>query len=85
MSGSGLASKDLLYPMGLRKIETKGSRFLQKDSGLRMGCWSWIKTEWPLGILPAGSWDSITTYYWGYHPTFQWGNPYKAIDGDYKK
>ena len=27
----------------------------------------------------GGSWDLVTIYNWGYNPTYNWGNPYKAI------
>ena len=28
------------------------------------------------GLL-RGLWDLVTTYSWGCHPTYNWGNPYK--------
>ena len=30
------------------------------------------------GVL-GGSWDLVTIYNWYYNPTYNWGNPYKAI------
>ena len=29
--------------------------------------------------LLGGSWDLVTIYNWGYNPTYNWGNPCKAI------
>ena len=34
--------------------------------------------------LLGGSCDLVTFYNWGYNPTYNRGNPYKAIEGGYK-
>ena len=34
--------------------------------------------------LPGDPWDLVTTYNWAYNPTYNWGNPHKPIEGDYK-
>ena len=31
--------------------------------------------------LLGGSWDLASTYNWGYNPIYNWGNPYKVIQG----
>ena len=35
-----------------------------------------------MGLL-GGSWALVTIYNWGYNPTCNWGNSYKAIYGGY--
>ena len=29
--------------------------------------------------LLGSPWDLVTTYSWGYNPTYNWGNPLKSI------
>ena len=47
-------------------------RLLQDTSFLR------FKKGRVQGVL-GGSWDLVTLDNWGYNPTYNWGNPYKAI------
>ena len=37
------------------------------------------KRRQPCGGPLGGSWDLVTTYCWDYNPTYNWGNPCKAI------
>ena len=42
----------------------------------------WVNNEDDWGCHRAvlgGSWDLVTIYSRGYKPTYNWGNPYKAI------